>query len=156
MKSKFKLNSEAPEQSMAILAIAGVMILISVITSLGGRSKDATGQEKGPNLEAGETLYKNPQMAWYEKYLCRGYQRSSFCSFRLLHPFTEVFDDNGIEVKAGRPEKNGIVNCQEGDMGCITTNPYANGPESARGVIRYRGPVPGSRSLSGKVVLNYD
>lgn len=129
MKKKFdfKLNTDAPGQHMAILVIAFVFIWLSAIEAIKAPSEsDAERGIKRPYAESGLTLYSNPQMTWYERMFCRGYQRTTACSFRLLHPFKEVFDDYGIVVKEEPPKKN---------------------------VIDYRGPLPTNRALSSRILL---
>ena len=126
MKLNLKLSDDAPEQHVAILAVGGVMILISLISMFGGSSKgNVVEQQKRAYLESGETLHKNPQMKWYEKYLCRGYQRSLFCSSRFLHPLVEEY---GLQVRDQPPKQEGV--------------------------IRYRGPVPHGSLFSDKIVLD--
>lgn len=126
LAESIKVNADAPGQHTAILALSGIFIFLSFVEWIKAPSKDVLVE--GPRM-AGETIYENPNMHWYEKYLCRGYQRASFCSYRMLHPFKSVLDDNGIRVEERPPEKN---------------------------VIRYRGPLPSNRSLSNKIVLSRD
>jgi len=126
-KFEFKLNADAPGQHTAILVLAFVAIWVSVLDAVKNPRDDPSRQgPKAPYAVSGQTIYDNPNMTWYEKYFCRGYQRASFCSYRLLHPFKEVFDDHGIKVKESPPKKN---------------------------VIHYRGPLPKNRSLRSKIML---
>ena len=126
---KLKLGDEAPEQKMAVLGIAGVMILISLISSFGGSSGPKTASNVPAVAADGQIVpkYRNPQLSWYEKLFCRGYQKSWFtCSSRMLHPSLEESVEDG--------DKDG-----------------------KRGVIRYQGPLPKKSGWSGRVVLdNYD
>lgn len=123
-----KLNDQAPEQHMAILVIAGIFVFLSVVDHIKASPTDEEGKKvrTGTYAETGETMYDNPQLSWYERYLCRGYQRSSFCSYRMLHPFKDVFDAHGIKVKESPPEKN---------------------------VVDYRGPLPKNRAFQSKILL---
>ncbi|MCB0325022.1 MAG: hypothetical protein KDD69_15670 [Bdellovibrionales bacterium] len=122
-----KLNEQAPEQHLAILVVAGIFVFLSIVEHFKADSPQAAGAERsGTYAETGETMYANPQMTWYERYLCRGYQRSSFCSYRLLHPFKDMFEDSGIKVKEAPPSKN---------------------------VIDYRGPLPANRAFRSKMLL---
>ena len=123
-----KLNEQAPEQHMAILAVAGIFIFLSIVEQFKSSPAEeaARVRAKGAYAQTGETLYANPQMTWYERLLCRGYQRSSFCSYRMLHPFKDVFEEHGIRVKESPPKKN---------------------------VIDYRGPLPKNRAFRSKMLL---
>jgi len=126
MKFDFKLSTDAPGQHMAILGVAAVFIILSLVETYKG---------KGPSLqnvrstysESGRTLYANPQMSWLEKTLCRGYQRSGFCSYKTLHPFRDVWRQHGIIVPSKAPAR--------------------------KSPIRYRGPINNNWSL-GKIKLN--
>lgn len=126
-----KLNEQAPEQHMAILVVAGIFVFLSLVEQFkSSPAQDELGKNirKGPYAQTGQTLYNNPELSWYEKYLCRGYQRSSFCSDRLQHPFNELFKANGITVKAEPSEK----------------------------VVDYRGPLPSNKAISSKILLQND
>jgi len=106
MKLNLKLSDDAPEQHVAILAVGGVMILISLISMFGGSSKRQCRRaaENVHILESGETLHKNPQMKWYEKIPLPGYQRSLFCSSRFLHPLVEEY---GLRCATSRRNRKG-------------------------------------------------
>ena len=123
---KFELSKDTPQQHLLILVFAGAFIFLSIVEAIKAPTDDL--MIKGPRDE-GETLYQNPHMTWYERLLCRGYQRSSFCSYRLLHPFKAVFEENGIRIEE-RPAKTGV--------------------------IRYRGPLPGHKTFGGKIVFDSD
>lgn len=128
MKFKFKLSEDAPGQHVAILCVAGVFIFLSLVESYKKDKGPSLDTLKGSYSETGQTLYNNPQMSWWEKALCRGYQRSGYCSYKTLHPFMDVWSENGIRVAERPPAK---------------TSP-----------VRYRGPIQGNRSLSGKTKLD--
>ncbi len=131
LQRTMKLNDTAPEQHMAILVITGVIIFLSVVDYFKSAPADEEGRKirSGTYAQTGETLYDNPHLTWYERYLCRGYQRSSFCSYRMLHPFKDVFDAHGIKVKESPPKKN---------------------------VVLYRGPLPKNRAFRSKMLLKSD
>ena len=103
---------------------------MSLVDSLkSSDSKTIAGDTpQGSYQETGITRYNNPQMSWYERWFCRGYQRSGFCSYKTLHPFREVWDANGIRVREAKPKR--------------------------KGAIRYRGRLGGNRALHGKMTLN--
>lgn len=128
MKFNFKLSEDAPGQHVAILGVAGIFIFLSLVESFKQDKGPSLDTLKGSYSQTGETIYNNPQMSWWERALCRGYQRSGFCSYKTLHPFREVWEQNGIKVAERAP---------------IKTSP-----------VRYRGPIQGNRSLSGKTTLN--
>lgn len=139
-------------QQMAILVLAGLFVALSLIQWIRGpasRRQQVDEKPKGSYLETGQTIYQNPQLAWYERYFCRGYQRSDFCSFRLLHPFKDLLESNGIEVKEEPPSRGMKVN---EDYTLAVANP-ADDPLSYRGVTREKTSIPG-RSLRGKITLD--
>lgn len=115
---------------MAILAVAGAFIFLSLVEQFKapGEKGPTLERTKGPYAVTGETLYRNPQLAWYERLLCRGYMRSGFCSYKTLHPFKDVWDANGIRVREARPKRTGA--------------------------IRYRGHLGGNRAIHGKMTLD--
>ena len=125
-----KLNADAPGQHLAILAIAGVFTALSLIDwAKGPRDNGAEIVEvKGPYALTGETLYDNPKLSWFERYFCKGYQRSGICSYKLRHPYEAVFSRYGIAVSE-QPVKN-------------------------EGIIRYRGSLPNNRALSDKITVD--
>ena len=129
-KFEFKLSEEMPGQHVAILVVAGAFIFLSLVEHFKapGEKGPTLDQVKGPYALTGETIYRNPQLAWYERLLCRGYQRSGFCSHKTLHPFRDVWEANGIRVRESRPER--------------------------KGAIRYRGRLGGNRAIHEKMTLN--
>lgn len=123
-----KLNDQAPEQHLAILVLAGIFVFLSLVEQFKAPSEETIDVRRSSDFaQTGRTLYDNPELAWYERYLCRGYQRSSFCSYRLLHPFKDVFEQNGIHVKEGPPAHDNVVD--------------------------YRGPLPANRAFRSKLLL---
>ncbi len=127
---KLKLSEEAPEQHMAVLGIAAVMIIVALVTSLGRSSSKPGVAAPTESAQPGaiRSKYRNPELSWYERLFCRGYQVSSLlCRPRFLHPMVEEF---GLDIEDGQAK--------------------------TAGVIRYRGPISRNR-VDGKVVLdNYD
>lgn len=119
-----------PGQHTAILAIAGAFIFLSLVEQFKapGEDRPQLSTLKGPYSLTGETLYDNPELSWYERLLCRGYQRSGFCSYKTLHPFRDVWEANGIRIKESRPKP--------------------------KGAVRYRGSLGGNRAVNGKMKLS--
>ena len=105
-----KLNKDMPEQHMAILALSGVFVVISLVDWARGPQQENPNSQipAGTFAETGITRYENPHMSWYERLFCRGYQRSASCSFRLLHPFGAVLDDSGVKVEE-KAAQDGVV-----------------------------------------------
>ena len=116
---------------MAILVLGGVLIFMSLIQTLKAPDRSLPGEqgkEAGTYAETGEVRYGNPTMSWYEKWFCRGFKRSSFCNYRLLHPLKETLEDQGVEITEGPPKQ--------------------------REAILYKGELPKRNGLSSKVVLD--
>ena len=108
----FKLNEDAPTQHVAILVIAAVAIFMSTLDSIKNALHDDTSPQpmKQEVNESGTLMrFKNPEMTWYEKIFCRGYQRSDFCTYRLIHPFASIADESDVKVKEGPAEKTGVI-----------------------------------------------
>src|SRR5262245_40578430 len=96
-----KLSEDAPGQHIAIMVVAGVFIFFSVISTLTAPDRTGgIGEEvvQGTYAETGEVRYGNPQMTWYERLFCRGFQRSSACSYRLLHPLKDSLEEQGVNI----------------------------------------------------------
>jgi len=129
-KIEFKLSEEMPGQHMAILAVAGAFIFLSLVEQFKAPGEDRPEMPtiKGSYALTGETLYRNPQLSWYERLLCRGYQRSGFCSYKTLHPFRDVWEANGIRIRESRPK--------------------------TKGAVRYRGRLGGNRAIHGQMKLD--
>jgi hypothetical protein len=107
-KSIFKLSEEAPTQHLALLGVVGVIIFLSIVDSFKGPS--ASGDKEERVLRPGEARYANPQMSWYEKMFCRGYQRSFFsCNYRLLHPLRSEFESQNKRIREAPPANDGVV-----------------------------------------------
>lgn len=106
-KSIFKLNQEAPTQHLALLAVVGVIVFLSIVDAVKGPSIQIEPEERV--LRPGESRYENPQMSWYEKLFCRGYQRSFMCSFRLLHPLKSQFEAENKTIREAPPPSDGVV-----------------------------------------------
>lgn len=117
-----KLNSDAPEQHMAILVVAGVCMFLSLISSLKSKPIDNGISDPALAMPAGP-LYKNPEMKWYERAFCRGFQRSSFCSYRFLHPMNPVIEEMGIVMEEAPPENSGAIDFS----GSLPVNRAING-----------------------------
>ena len=116
-----KLSDTAPEQHKAILVLAGVFIFINVldVVKASWREEGADGKpiqrvtqiidEQTGTVVVKDTKYQNPEMSWWDRLMCRGYQRSSKCNLKLLHPKTSDADDYGIEVPRGAPKNDHVV-----------------------------------------------
>lgn len=125
----FKVCEDISAKHLIAIAFAGVIIFVSLLQQLMGPSRGQTEEValvQRPYVESGQTRYKNPKMSWYEKFLCRGFQRSGACNYRLIHPFSEVFEQNGVQVEQAPPRKE---------------------------VINYRGPLKVNRAISGHITL---
>ena len=122
-----KLNTDAPEQHMAIIGIAGVFMALSLISSFKSKPVDNGIDTVAQQQVAEGPLYSNPNMTWYERAFCRGFQRASFCSYRFLHPMNEVIKEKGFEMEEA-PAKN-------------------------PGAVDYRGSLPVNRAISGRIKL---
>lgn len=117
---KFKFLKEASPQQLGIFVLAPVFIFINALDYFKSREREdilsgrqerftesvdaATGQ-----VSSTKTKYENPHLTWYERLLCRGYQRSSSCSLKLRHPKTEEAEDLGIAIPEGAPAENHVV-----------------------------------------------
>lgn len=108
-KSFFKLNEEAPTQHLALLAVVGVIIFLSIVDSFKGSSNSIEPSEQV--LRPGQSRYANPEMNWYEKIFCRGYQRSFkyLCSYRLLHPLKDQFEAENKFIREAPPPSDSVV-----------------------------------------------
>jgi hypothetical protein len=108
-KSILKLNSDAPAQHMALLAVVGVIIFLSIVDAIKGPSVQIEPEEAV--IRPGESRYVNPQMNWYERIFCRGYQRSFkyLCSYRLLHPLKSQFEADNKTIREAPPPSDGVV-----------------------------------------------
>jgi hypothetical protein len=116
-----KLNDANPTQHLAIVILAGVFIFLNVVEGWKASSKKAAkeaGQEQivttmvdsatGAQITR-PTRFHNPQLSWYETIFCKGLQRSSNCSFRLLHPFAVESEELGLDVPDGEPKQDHVV-----------------------------------------------
>lgn len=108
---KFNLNEDNPGQHMAILGVAGVFILLSLIQAI---TPDSTPAMQPKNVDqsyaaTGKVRYGNPEMTWYERMFCRGFQRSSMCSYRLLHPLRAAAEREGAQIYEAPPKKRKAV-----------------------------------------------
>lgn len=118
---KFKLNESAPQQHMAIVVLAGLFIFINTLEAFKAKSRHDE-KVNGPTqkfsdsfdpmsgqLVARETKFQNPKLTWYEWIFCRGFQRSSSCSYRLLHPFGNEDESLGASLPDERPKTEHVV-----------------------------------------------
>ena len=74
---------------------------------------DAAGQAHNKSQDPRmRSVYarENPDLSLMEKYFCRGYKTSFFCSKRPLHPFIETAKRHGVQIKEQkRSESSRIV-----------------------------------------------
>ncbi len=108
-KSIFKLSEEAPAQHLALLAVVGVIVFLSIVDAIKGPSVSIEPEERV--LRPGESRYANPEMNWYERIFCRGYQRSFkyLCSYRLLHPLKSQFEAENKMIREAPPPSDSVV-----------------------------------------------
>lgn len=126
-----KLSEEAPTQHIAIMGLAAAFIFLSLLqgSSTPGSEQDGPEEQEVNYAENGqEILYGNPKMSWYQKIFCRGFQRSSSCSYELLHPLKPYLQAEGAEIIEGAPEQ--------------------------KTAIRYRGSLPQNKAINGHIVLD--
>lgn len=110
MAKKFKLPDNLSGQQVGILVIGGILVFMSLIQALTSSTRRPGGEQQTVvEHQAGEPRYQNPKMTWFEKYFCRGYQRSGRCNFRLLHPFRDVFEEMGVEVEEGPAPQTAVI-----------------------------------------------
>ena len=116
-----KLSEENPTQHLAILVIGGLFTFLNILDAFSSSDPTTTDAAKAmPNytysvdetsgeLQASATKWTNPQMSWIERYLCRGYQRASWCSFRLMHPMKSDFESVGLEIEEAPPASDHVI-----------------------------------------------
>lgn len=120
MKNLFKLNTDMPTQHLFILAIGGAIFFLNIISYFKVSSKEekespetkiytTTVDEMTGEVSNVETRYENPHLSWYQRIFCRGFQRSSFCSLKTIHPLEDEMISQGIKVPEGEAEKRGPV-----------------------------------------------
>ena len=126
-----KLSTDAPEQHLAILCVAGFCVFVSVISAFtsGDEADQDVANQQASYLESGITKYDNPQLTWWEKLFCRGYQRSQGCGYRFMHPLKQKFEDLGIEVQEA--------------------------PANKVNAVDYNGSLPTNRAFSGRIKVEH-
>ena len=112
-----KLNDANPQQHLMIVIFGGACIFLNLITAFkADKGEDEISDQprmaQQVDLSTGavtmrETRFNNPKLSWYESIFCRGIQRSSSCSYKMLHPFAT--DDPDFVVPDGEPEKDHVV-----------------------------------------------
>jgi len=114
-----KLNETNPQQHLMILVGAGACIFLNFITMFKARSNEPELLSNQPRLTESidavtgsistrETKFTNPKLSWFESIFCRGMQRSSNCSYKLLHPFANDSDEFQTLPDA-EPKSNHVV-----------------------------------------------
>ncbi len=122
-----KLGKDASVQQLGVVAVAGVMIFLSVIDAIKGPSDSSDKKVKVVARDGSK--YLNPRLSWYEKVFCRGYQRSLNCGFNFYHPLRGKLEAQGKRIV----EK-----------------------EAPNGVVVYRGYLKGDRDDEGKIEFDPD
>ena len=113
-----KLNDSSPQQHLMILIGAGACIFLNLITAFKANKNAADDMSNLPRMASSidlntgavtmrETKFNNPKLSWFESFFCRGIQRSSNCSYKMLHPFAT--DDPNFVVPDGVPKKDHVV-----------------------------------------------
>ena len=97
----FKLSEDAPTQHIALLAVAGCIIFLSIIDSIKSPSDD-NGNNAKPVSEQSTTHYRNPRLSLIERIFCRGYQRSLSCGFTFYHPMRRELEAQGQRISEGK------------------------------------------------------
>lgn len=105
-----KLNDANPQQHLIIVIFAGAFIFLNLITMFKAKSNDPEFSDLPRvtesvdaltgSISTRETKFVNPKVSWFESIFCRGMQRSSNCSYKLLHPFA-----NDSEELAAMPDE---------------------------------------------------
>ena len=103
----FKLNEDAPGQHKALLAVAGVMIFLSMVDAIKGEDDPSVKNQQVAVSRRGPR-HQNPSLSWYERVFCRGYQRSLNCSFSFYHPLRAELEAEGKRIRE-KDAPNGVV-----------------------------------------------
>lgn len=120
-----KLNDDAPEQQLAILALGGFLLVFNLIMYVKDASKgspESVANSGGPEAMVTQvvdestgqitetpTLHINPHLSWTQKLFCRGFKRSSWCSDRELHPDALEAAANGVELDSSSNRRDHVV-----------------------------------------------
>jgi len=114
-----KLNETSPQQHLMVICGAGACIFLNVLTwwKSGPSADDVKSAQprvtESVDLATGSvsvrnTKFVNPKLSWYESIFCRGIQRSSMCSYKLLHPFAND-QDIPEAMEDGEPKSDHVV-----------------------------------------------
>ncbi|MFN8391901.1 MAG: hypothetical protein U0136_16550 [Bdellovibrionota bacterium] len=116
-----KLNDANPTQHLAIIILGGLFIFLNIVESW-KYSKSHPGKDSSSQTQIVTTMvdetgtvvqkptkYQNPKLSWYEAIFCRGLQRSSNCSYKLLHPFAEEGESLGVAIPNGEPKNEKVL-----------------------------------------------
>lgn len=121
-----KLNEDAPEQQLAILAVGGFLLVFNIILYFKDSGKEQKAHDPNSPVAVNQpvtqvvdettgtvmqlqTQHQNPSLSWTQMFFCRGLKRASWCSYRELHPDTLEADEVGVAVSNSAPEKNHVV-----------------------------------------------
>jgi hypothetical protein len=104
VKFKFSINTDHAMEHKAIIVLAGVFAFINVLSALKSGGDKIEVRDKLPIITSSVdavsgtvtqrvTKWQNPSMPFWKRYLCRGFQRSDFCSTAALAPEGPDFED---------------------------------------------------------------
>lgn len=116
---KLKLATELTPQHKFIMVIGGAIFALNIISYLKAPSPEeiqgnvkiftSSYDEMTGETSNIETRYENPKLTWYQAIFCRGFQRSSFCSLKTMHPLEDEMISQGIQVPEGEAEQKGVI-----------------------------------------------
>ena len=64
------------------------------------------GNAQAGNLSTVGAHHRNPDVSWFERYFCRGYRNSVFCSRRARHPHIESMKEMGMATPEWQEERS--------------------------------------------------
>lgn len=99
----FKLEGSDSIQKMILFAGGGIFAALNLFCSFGPPEADQAPRVRIEDLQPGHTFWTNPELTWYERIFCRGYQHSDGCSYRWLHPIVEAEKNKGWIPPEGPP-----------------------------------------------------
>jgi len=95
-------------QKLTIMIVGSICIagnlLLTYFNSADGPKLPAEIPQFSTDGQA--TYWQNPNLSWYQKLFCRGFQSSSICSHAFIHPSPELVAREGGSVSG--PQK-GVV-----------------------------------------------
>lgn len=115
---KFNLTKDLSPQHMFIMVIGGGIFALNIISYFKASKKEeevnmkiytSSYDEMTGETSNVETRYENPKLSWYQAIFCKGFQRSSICSLKTMHPLEDEMISQGIEVPEGEAEQKGVI-----------------------------------------------